>query len=391
MQNPLMFGELTVEGFLEQYWQKKPFLIRQAFPNITPLIPADELAGLACEEGVESRLIIQHENGKDWDLQQAPFSDEKFSELSQLSSDSNWTLLVQAVDHWIPVAAEFLQQFNFIPNWRIDDLMISYANDGGGVGPHYDNYDVFLLQVEGQRRWEIGGNFDQNSSRRTDTDVLILDQFNSEKSWVLEPGDMLYLPPQLGHNGVAVGDGCITYSVGFRAPSHSELLTGFADAMTDHLSNEDRYTDPDLKLQSNAGEISLPTLQNIQKTLSEYSQNDELVAEWFGRFVTELKYKNVLEQNVKCTIEDLIQHQKEGGYISRNEGSRFAFVKQQQQISLFVDGNHFECDHEMMWLIELLCETTQFDLMLFEADQKSLLLLRDLIEQGSLYPFIPEQ
>ncbi|MFK8068768.1 MAG: cupin domain-containing protein [Gammaproteobacteria bacterium] len=387
MQKSQTFGEITIEEFLEQYWQKKPFLIRQAFPNITPLIPADELAGLACEEGVESRLIIQHDNGEKWDLQHGPFNEEKFSELDKLPSNSNWTLLVQAVDHWLPEAAEFLQQFNFIPNWRADDLMISYANEGGGVGPHYDNYDVFLLQAEGKRRWETGGNFDQNSSRRTDTDVLILDQFTSEKSWVLEPGDMLYLPPQVGHNGVAVGDGCMTYSVGFRAPSHSELLTSFADAMSDHLSNEDRYIDPDLKLQKNAGEISSQTILNIKKIITEYSQNDDLISDWFGRFVTQPKYRNDLDNNMQCSLKDLIQHQKDGGLISRNEGSRFSFVKKQQQISLFVDGNNFECDHEMMSLIELLCENTQFNLSLFEGDQKSLLLIRDLVVQGSLYPY----
>ncbi len=379
-------SELSAELFLQEYWQKKPLLIRQAFPDLTPLLPADELAGLACEEGVESRLIIQEEKSDHWDLQHGPFSEETFSALPE----KHWTLLVQAVDHWIPKAAEFIRQFDFIPSWRVDDLMISYASDGGGVGPHYDNYDVFLIQAEGKRQWEIGGKYDQNSSRRTDTQVMILDQWQSKQSWILEPGDMLYLPPQIGHNGIAVSDNCMTYSVGFRAPSHSELLSGFSDAMADRLGNEDRYTDPNLLLQRNPGEITPQALDDIQKILRQYYENPDLISDWFGRYITELKYtNNETISGTQCAIDDLLKHQSEGGIVSRNEGSRFAFIKQNNRITLFVDGETFECDPETNFLAELLCDQTHLDLNQLNGNKACLQLISQLIQQGSLYPEFP--
>ena len=264
--NILSFGDLSIETFLREYWQKKPLLIRNALPGCQPLIGGDELAGLACEEGVESRLIIRDASGERWELQHGPFSDETFQALPE----THWTLLVQAVDHWIPEAATFLQQFNFIPSWRIDDLMISYASDGGGVGPHYDNYDVFLVQAGGRRQWEIGGLFDECSPHRADTPVTILSDWEPEQRWILDPGDMLYVPPRVGHSGMAVGDGCITYSVGFRAPSHREILQEFSGYVGRQLSEEVRFTDPDLVPQANPGHMTAAVLHAVHQILRRY-------------------------------------------------------------------------------------------------------------------------
>ncbi len=378
-----LLGELSAESFLQEYWQKKPLLIRQAFPEISPLLPADELAGLACEEGVESRLIIQEDESDRWDLKHGPFCEKDFSTLPK----SHWTLLVQAVDHWIPKAAEFIRQFNFIPSWRVDDLMISFASDGGGVGPHYDNYDVFLIQAEGQRKWEIGDKYDQLSPRRPDLPVMILEQWRSEQSWILEPGDMLYLPPQIGHNGIAIGDNCMTYSVGFRAPSHNELLSGFGDAMADRLGTEDRYTDQNLILQNNPGEITHQALEDIQKILRQYYQNQDVISDWFGRHVTELKYTNEeTSSGTSCTVDDLLKHQSEGGIVTRNEGSRFAFIKQNNQITLFVDGVAYKCANETSFLAEILCDHIHIDLKQLKEKNACLLLICQLVQQGSLYP-----
>ena len=154
----LPLGEFSLETFLAEYWQKKPLLIRNALPNLELPLAADELAGLACEEFVESRLVIQDGVSDRWELTHGPFTEETFQSLP----DKHWTLLVQAVDHWVPEASLFLARFHFIPSWRIDDLMISYSSDGGGVGPHYDNYDVFLVQASGRRQWEVGGRYDAN-------------------------------------------------------------------------------------------------------------------------------------------------------------------------------------------------------------------------------------
>ena len=213
-------GDISIETFIAEYWHKKPLLIRQAFPDFEAPVTPDELAGLACESKVESRLLIENPDSGDWQLKHGPFEESLFSELPK----EHWTLLVQGVDHWVPEAADFIEQFRFIPSWRLDDLMISYAAKGGGVGPHYDNYDVFLLQVGGQRRWEVGGLHDQDREFLPGKPVRILSHWEPEQSWVLNPGDMLYLPPRVGHNGVAVSDDCVTYSVGYRAPQNGDML-----------------------------------------------------------------------------------------------------------------------------------------------------------------------
>ncbi|MCK5433342.1 MAG: cupin domain-containing protein, partial [Gammaproteobacteria bacterium] len=194
-------GEMPLDTFLSEYWQKKPLLIRNGLPDLESPIAPDVLAGLACEEGVESRLLIQGENDQKWELKHGPFNDEIFSQLPE----SHWTLLVQAVDHWIPEAGNLLNLFDFIPRWRIDDLMISYASDGGGVGPHFDNYDVFLVQTSGKRKWEIGGVYNETTPRRENLPVNILSEFEVLETWILEPGDILYVPPGIGHNGIAEG------------------------------------------------------------------------------------------------------------------------------------------------------------------------------------------
>ncbi|MEH6811720.1 MAG: cupin domain-containing protein, partial [Motiliproteus sp.] len=238
-------GDIPVETFLAEYWHKKPLLVRQAFSDLSLPVTADELAGLACEEGVESRLLVETPATGDWQLRHGPFAESVFAELPK----ECWTLLVQAVDHWVPEAADFVEQFRFIPSWRMDDLMISYAAKGGGVGPHYDNYDVFLLQTEGQRRWDIGGCYDEGSEFVPDKPVRILKNWQPEQSWVLNPGDMLYLPPRVGHNGVAESDGCMTYSVGYRAPQNGDMLMHFASYCAGGMTDEDRYADPDLSLR----------------------------------------------------------------------------------------------------------------------------------------------
>lgn len=204
-------GDIDIDVFLRDYWHKKPLLIRNALPDVKAPVDADELAGLALDEEVESRLIQFNPKADDWHLDHGPLAEERFSELPE----KNWTLLVQGVDHWVPEAADLLEQFNFIPNWRVDDLMISYAVDGGGVGPHYDNYDVFLIQTSGTRRWELGPLCDENSPRRDNTPVMILPEWNPEVVYELNPGDILYLPPRVAHNGIAVGDDCMTCSVAF--------------------------------------------------------------------------------------------------------------------------------------------------------------------------------
>lgn len=224
-----VLGGISAREFLRDYWQKKPLLIRQAIPGFQSPISPDELAGLSLEEEVESRLVIEH-GAQPWELRRGPFTEETYQSLPE----RDWTLLVQAVDQFVPEVSELLEHFRFLPSWRIDDVMISYAAPGGGVGPHFDNYDVFLLQGYGKRRWRIGQMCDSQSPLMKHADLRILADFEGSDDWVLEPGDMLYLPPRLAHLGTAV-DECMTYSVGFRAPSAAEVLTHFTDFLAQFL------------------------------------------------------------------------------------------------------------------------------------------------------------
>lgn len=378
------FGDISVETFLAEYWQKKPLLVRNAFPDIQAPVGADELAGLACEEDVESRLVIQNEAGTHWELKHGPFSEDSFAELP----DSHWTLLVQAVDHWVPDANEIVEQFRFIPNWRYDDLMVSFATQGGGVGPHYDNYDVFLIQTQGKRRWEIGGHFDQNSPRRPDTPVMIIPEWEPEHVWVLEPGDMLYIPPQVGHNGVSESDDCMTYSVGFRAPSHAEILRSYTDFVGEKLTSESRYNDPGLTLQDNPGQIRPEALAQIREIFTQYLSDDQTLARWLGKYVTDPKYPD-LEQSAEepITVVDLKDALAEGDlHLCRNEGSRFSFYEHDEQsLQLFVDGEVFECTGATCTLAKVLCQNPAIVVSRGDWSSDAMRLLVKLFNQGSLY------
>lgn len=378
------FGDISIEDFLRDYWQKKPLLVRNAFPDLQAPVGADELAGLSLEEDVESRLVIQSPDTDHWEIKHGPFDEEAFASLPE----SHWTLLVQAVDHWVPEANDLIEQFRFIPNWRFDDLMVSFASQGGGVGPHYDNYDVFLIQTQGQRRWEVGGFFDQNSPRRPNAPVMIMTDWAPEHNWVLEPGDMLYIPPQVGHNGIGESDDCMTYSVGFRAPSHAEIMRSFTDFIGEKLTSESRYSDPDLCLQDNPGEIRPEALQKIRAIFNDYLQDDARLGEWLGKFVTDPKYPE-LDQcpETPVSVDEMRAVLQQGDLcLIRNEGSRFSYsVIDDAQVQLYADGNCFKVSSTACTLATSLCQTPSIVINQGEWSDQQLQLLVDLYNQGSLY------
>lgn len=231
-----MLGGLSPAQFMRRYWQKKPFLIRQAFPDFKPFLNRQALFAMAAEEAVESRMIVSKPAG--WQLKHGPFARTAFPPLKQ----KRWTLLVQGVDLHLDVAHEMLQRFRFVPDARLDDLMISWASDGGGVGPHFDSYDVFLLQASGQRLWRIGRQKDL--SLEPNVPLKILSNFEPEEEHLLNPGDMLYLPPRWAHDGVAMGDDCMTYSVGFRVPQRGGLAGELLQRMAEEFDDATLYRDP---------------------------------------------------------------------------------------------------------------------------------------------------
>lgn len=290
-----LLNQLTPAQFLAEYWQKKPLLIRQAIPNFSGLLDPNDLAGLACEDQVQSRLV-QFNKGQ-WQVTHGPMTEKTFSRLPE----KNWTLLVQGVNNYLPEAADLLGQFSFIPHARLDDLMVSYAPDGGGVGPHLDSYDVFLLQGSGKRHWKISAQTDFTLIE--DAPLRILKNFETEQEWVLEAGDMLYLPPQIAHWGVAVGDDCTTYSIGFRAPKAQELAHEFMHFMQDQIQLEGIYQDPDLTLQAHPAEISSQMVSKVGQTLNAITWNEALVGRFLGHYLTDPKPHIVFEPPRKLSLK----------------------------------------------------------------------------------------
>ena len=273
-----LLGGLTAAEFLRDYWHKKPLLIRQAIPGFTPLLSRDELFELAGRDDVESRLITNEK--RQWKMDSGPF--EQVPPLTQ----KNWTLLVQGVNLHDDAVDELMRQFSFIPDTRLDDLMISYATKTGGVGAHFDSYDVFLLQAHGHRRWRI--------SAQTDLTLVdgvplkILKNFQPEEEFTLAPGDMLYLPPQYAHEGTAM-DECMTYSIGFRAPSYQELGEAFLESMIDTIDLPGRYADADLKLAKNRAEISNAMLSRVSTELNKMRFTQEDMTLFLGEYLSEPK------------------------------------------------------------------------------------------------------
>ena len=275
-----LLGDISPETFLKEYWHKKPLLIRGAIPAFEGLLTPNELAGLACEDDVQSRIVSFDKN--QWQCEQGPFSEKRFAKLPV----RDWTLLVQSVNHHMQEASDLLQQFNFIPQARLDDLMVSYAPDGGGVGPHFDSYDVFLLQGLGHRLWRISDQSDL--SLIEGAPLRILKNFDTKQEWLLSAGDMLYLPPHLAHWGIAVGD-CMTYSIGFRAPSAQELASEFLNYLQEHRTFEGRYVDPDLKMQDHSAEIGADMVKKVGDMIAPLRWNDGDIAQFLGEYLSEPK------------------------------------------------------------------------------------------------------
>lgn len=347
----MQFNNFNTADFLRDYWQKRPLLIRNPWQSWRNPLAPDELAGLACEDHVESRLITQ--SSDDWNAEHGPLPEARFGELGK----SPWTLLVQAVDQHVPDVAALIEPFRFIPNWRIDDVMVSYASDGGGVGPHFDHYDVFLIQGLGQRRWQLGGACDNQTALRSHEDLLLLAEFDTVEQWVLNPGDMLYIPPGIAHNGVAVGADCMTYSIGFRSPSRKELIGSWCDDLLPSMTDDDRYCDPDLSIQPNPGEITAAAIDRLHGMLTEKLGDRREFARWFGEFNSTQRYPEAdWRPEEPIEIEHLRGLLTAGHPLLRNPASRFSFIREgDHELLLFVDGESFACADKMIELAEIVC------------------------------------
>ncbi len=382
---------ITTEEFLNEYWQKKPLYIPQAFSDFQPLITPDELAGLACEENIESRIILEEGIQRPWELLTGPFDGDAFSTLPE----EKWTLLVQAVDQIIPEAGSILDRFNFIPNWRLDDLMVSFAVPGGSVGPHYDQYDVFLLQAEGERLWQIGAPCDKNTQFRKDTPLHILTEFNATQEWLTKPGDLLYIPPRAPHLGVAQ-TACQTYSIGFRAPSHGEIIEHFSSFMADKLSQDQRFTDKQTTSKNNPGLITETTIDQLMELVHEAMNDRNGMKDWFAGFMSEPKFEeNKDEITFSISTQEMTAILNSSCELIRSEQSRFVYTRSDikdgqgsNQFALFVNGNRIESEGKNNTLIELLCEERCINIekhITLLTQEENINIIKHLYEQDRLY------
>jgi 50S ribosomal protein L16 3-hydroxylase len=335
-----LLGGLTPARFLRDYWHKRPLLIRNAVPGFTGLLNRVEMQTLATRDDVESRLI--QGSGQHWQLDHGPFRRADFKRLPK----TDWTLLIQSLNHLMPDADALLARFNFIPHARLDDLMVSLAAPGGSVGPHFDSYDVFLLQGHGQRRWQISAQ--TNLDLIDDLPLKILRQFKPEQEWLLGPGDMLYLPPHYAHHGVAEGE-CSTYSIGFRAPTAHELAHGFLDHLQDKLHIEGRhsnlagrYADPDLKPQPHPAQISRAMLDQIEAMIARIQWTRADIARFTGAYLTEPKPDLFFDPpDDALSLAAFGKLAKRHG-VALDLKTRMLFCGK----DFFINGEHFEADDD---------------------------------------------
>jgi 50S ribosomal protein L16 3-hydroxylase len=370
-------GELTTEAFLKDYWQKKPCLVRQAIPGYVPPLDANDLAGLAMEEMAESRLVSGSMQSSDWKLAYGPFRKRDYSALPA----ENWTLLVQDVEkHYVPVQ-ELLNLFRFIPGWRLDDLMISYAVKGGSVGPHVDQYDVFLFQAEGRRHWQIAESF--NPALRKDCPLNILESFSMEQEWVLEPGDLLYLPANVAHHGVAL-EPCMTWSIGARAPSAADLLQAYGEWLAGTETEGGRYSDPPLQPVHRPGEIDRAALARLKQFMLAAVDADAGVDEFLAQFLS--RFRQAHEPAAPPQLmgpQQLLEIAGNNLLLMKNPWTRLVWIERNGRALLFASGESFTCS---IALAEALCGDDSVQIDKRKLDSASLESICGLVNGGHFIP-----
>jgi len=370
VKHPLtLLGDISPADFMKNYWQRKPLLVRQAIPNFSSLLSRAALFDLAGQPDVESRLVMGENNGqRAWQMQRGPFKRKAIPKLTE----RDWTLLVQGVDLHDDGVSALMQQFRFIPDARIDDVMISYASDGGGVGPHFDSYDVFLLQAHGQRRWRIGRQKDL--SLQPDLPLKILANFKPEQDWVLNPGDMLYLPPRYAHDGVALGE-CMTYSIGFRVPQMGDLARELLVRMSEEAEDAvgtGLYQDATQPAVKNAAAMPEGLSDFAKSALQRALKDPQALARALGEYLTEPKANVWFEGGASP---------RKIKAVALDRRSRMMYDKHH----IFLNGESWRAAGADARLMRLLADQrmlTSADLQ--GASSQALVLLKDWCEDGWL-------
>jgi 50S ribosomal protein L16 3-hydroxylase len=356
---------ISESRFLREYWQQKPLLLPQALPGFSSPLSAEELAGFAMESFVESRLVAKSHGV--WTQQAGPFNAQDFDR------DDEWTLLVHGLDQWHAGVAALRTHVDFLPRWRFDDIMVSYAIDGAGVGPHFDRYDVFLLQGDGSREWRVGGHCDDDTPQLQANGLTLISEFEPTDTYLLAPGDILYIPPGIAHWGIARGTS-LTFSLGFRAPSIADLLAHRADNLLELLATTSLLEDmPDLP-PGRPGEITLEHIRNAKDALANAS--DALDNHrWFGETVTRERASEA---------DDFFDSQLSltGPCVRLSGRTRVAWTEREQHLDVFINGETFEVPSSAIHNLMALCRQEHLVLAhLADADET---LLTALVAMGAI-------
>lgn len=359
--------------FLAHYWQKQPVVIRQAFKNFVDPITPDELAGLAMESEVDSRLVNQ--NDGTWQVAYGPFT--SFDHLPE----TQWSLLVQAVNHWQPTVADLISPFRVLSDWRMDDLMVSFSVPGGGVGPHLDHYDVFIIQGRGRRRWRVGANhsIEQHAPH---PDLLQVSPFAPIIDEVLEPGDLVYIPPGFPHEGYSL-ENSLNYSVGFRAPSGKELISSFADYVLANDLGTRRYSDPKLSQRKEPAEILPHELQAIRELMSNLLNSPTHFGNWFGEFISQSRHElDISPIDPPYQPEEIQTALEDGAWLQRIGGLRVLRIEEK----IWINGENFDCrDPNLLYSLANQHQLTLDDLQCALEKPALLSQITGLVNSGYWY------
>ncbi len=370
------------DEFVNRYWQKRPCLLRGVLAEFESPVSPEELAGLACEDGVHSRLVIERGGDRPWQVRYGPFEESDFTALPA----SHYSLLVSDCEKWLPELADLLDQFRFIPDWRIDDLMVSYAPSGGSVGAHVDEYDVFLLQALGRRRWQYSDERVTAPQLVDGLELALLDDFAPDQDVVLEPGDMLYLPPGIAHHGVAL-ERCMTYSIGFRAPSASDVLGALALEAERRDRPGHRYRDPDLECDREPAEITRAEVERLRALASELlDESGELWCDAIGKLLSDSPVARDAADEPPFLISDL-----QAGAWAKHPETRILYYADAGEIRCYYNGrvHAMPSDTPIQERLRAMCArrewSREFVASAIEVEPLARLLL-ELADHGAIFP-----
>jgi 50S ribosomal protein L16 3-hydroxylase len=352
----MLLGGLSPHQFLRRHWQKRPLLIRGAIPAFRDPVTAAQLLALAARDDVESRLVRERGGARRWEVVEGPLAPRMVPK----PGSTHWTVLVQSVDAHLPAVADLIDRFDFLPRWRVDDVMISLAAAQGSVGPHVDSYDVFLLQGQGRRRWAVSERFVEDYV--PGVDLRVLRAFRAQAEWVLGPGDMLYLPPGVAHHGVAL-EPCLTYSIGFRAPSTYDLVAGFLQRIVGRVDRTQIYEDPDLSPTPEPGEISAAALARLQRLVVRGSRPKTAdFVRFAGEHLTERRLdRDEARPPRRATPDGLARALRDGAALVRSPGARVAFTRRGRGALLFAAGRQWTLPPDLAGVAPLLTRRRRID------------------------------